>query len=139
VPIDHRTGATLPLVAGRTVHKVKRPSAKFSYRQIGIPKSVEGPIHFGTRLGTLAIMLDGREISRVPLTAGMEVPAAGFGRKTQDFLTTPWTLVALGVVLLLAALGASRRRPPVRDDRPRPLHRGSAGEGTPATEEVAAP
>jgi serine-type D-Ala-D-Ala carboxypeptidase (penicillin-binding protein 5/6) len=119
VPIDHRAGATLPLVAAKTVHKVKRPSDHFTYRQVGVPTHVDGPVHYGTRLGTLEIMLGGRRVASVPLTAALEVPAAGVARKTQDFLTTPWTLVVLGVVLLLAALVASRRRPSLHDERPR--------------------
>jgi len=43
--------------------------------------------------------------------AGLEVPAAGLGRRTQDFLTRPWTLAAVGALLLLLA-ALARRRPP---------------------------
>jgi D-alanyl-D-alanine carboxypeptidase (penicillin-binding protein 5/6) len=119
VPIDHRAGAVLPLVASRTVHKVKRPAQKFTYRQVGIPKSVEGPVHYGDRIGRVDVLLDGRRVSSVALTSGLEVGAASVGRRTQDFITTPWTLVVLGAMLVLAAAVASRRRPAPRQERSR--------------------
>ena len=119
VPIAHRAGAELPLVASRTVHHVKRPKDRFSYRRVGVPESVEGPVHYGDRMGRVEIYLNGKRIGSVPLTAALEVEPAGVARRTQDFLTTPWTLAALGGLLLLVALVASRRRPPEREERPR--------------------
>jgi D-alanyl-D-alanine carboxypeptidase (penicillin-binding protein 5/6) len=129
VPIAHRTGAVLPLVASRTVHEVKHLKERFGYRTIGVPAKVDGPIHYGERIGTVEVLRHGKRIASVPLTAGLEVPAASAARKTQDFLTTPWTLVVLGVLLLLVALVASRRRPPPGDERP---SRRSAPEEAPA-------
>jgi hypothetical protein len=119
VPIDHRTGAVLPLVAARTIHQVKLPKERFQYRTIGVPKSVAGPIHYGERIGTLEVLRHGRPVARVPLTAALEVPKASAARKAQDFLTTPWTLVVLGALMLLAALLSARRGPRNHDDRPR--------------------
>jgi D-alanyl-D-alanine carboxypeptidase (penicillin-binding protein 5/6) len=119
VPISHRPGAFLPLVASKTVHQVKLPGERFGYRTTGLPKQVEGPISYGTRIGMLEIVRDGHTVARVPLTAALEVPKVSTARKTQDALTTPWTLLVLGVLLVIAALVASRRRPPTdREDRP---------------------
>jgi D-alanyl-D-alanine carboxypeptidase (penicillin-binding protein 5/6) len=118
VPIEHRAGAVLPLVASRTVHKVKRPRDRFTYKTVGVPDSIDGPVHYGKRIGRLEISLEGRRVASVPLTAALEVPDAGLGRRTQDFLTTPWTLAVLGAALLIAAAAGSRRRPPPRDERP---------------------
>jgi len=110
VPVRHRAGAELPLVAARTVRKVVRRGKRFTYVQT-VPRIVEGPVGFGDRVGKLVVMLDGRPVASVPLIAGLEVPAAGLGRRTQDFLTRPWTLAAVGALLLLLA-ALARRRPP---------------------------
>jgi serine-type D-Ala-D-Ala carboxypeptidase (penicillin-binding protein 5/6) len=130
VPIEHRSGAVLPLVASKTVHQVKRPKERFSYRPTGVPASVAGPIHYGQRIGTLEVFRHGKRVASVPLTAGLEVPKVSAARKAQDALTTPWTLLVLGLVLLVVALVASRRRPPSQDERP---------PRRPAPEEAAAP
>ena len=110
VPVRHRAGAELPLVAARTVRQVVRRGKRFTYVQT-VPRIVEGPVGFGDRVGKLVVMLDGRPVASVPLIAGLEVPAAGLGRRTQDFLTRPWTLAAGGALLLLLA-ALARRRPP---------------------------
>ena len=129
IPIAHRTGALLPLAAARTVHQVKLHKEHFGYRQVGVPAQVDGPIHYGQRMGTLEIVRHGKVVARVALTAALEVPKASAARKAQDFLTTPWTLVVLGVLLLLVALVANRRRPPPYDERP---SRRSSPEEAPA-------
>jgi len=130
VPIAHRPGAFLPLVASRTVHQVKLPGERFKYRTTGVPTEVEGPINYGTRIGMLEIVRDGRTVAHVPLSAALEVPKVSAARKTQDALTTPWTLLVLGLLLLVAALVASRRRPPGDREERRPRA---------PTEEAAAP
>lgn len=112
VPIRHRAGADLPLLAARTVRKVVRRGKGFSYVQT-IPRIVDGPVHYGDRVGRLVVSLEGRPFASVPLTAGLEVPAAGLGRRTQDFLTRPWTLAVVGALLLVLA-AVARRRPPSR-------------------------
>lgn len=112
VPVRHRAGAELPLVAGRTVRKVVRKGERFTYVDT-IPRVVDGPVHFGDKVGRRVVEVDGRPVATVPLTAGLEIPAAGLGRRTQDFLTRPWTLAVVGALLLLVA-AVARRRPPSR-------------------------
>ncbi|MGI8622729.1 MAG: D-alanyl-D-alanine carboxypeptidase family protein [Solirubrobacteraceae bacterium] len=112
VPIRHRAGAELPLVASRSVRRVLRRDEHFTFART-VPTIVDGPVHRGTELGRLEVRLDGRPVTSLPLTANLEVPAAGLGRRTQDFLTRPWTLAVVALALLLAAV-AARRRPPGR-------------------------
>jgi hypothetical protein len=121
VPIGHRAGAVLPLVASSTVHRVLRRGEKFEYHT-AVPSSVDGPIHYGQRIGRLVIEMRGKPFRTVPLTASLEVPAASVARRTQDALTTPWTLVVFaGMLGALAGLSRLRRRPPPREPRqPRP-------------------
>ncbi len=109
VPIRHRAGADLPLVAARTVHKVLRKDEHFTYLK-SYPSIIDGPVRFGDKLGKLVVQLHGRPVASVPLLANLAVPKAGLGRQAQDLLTRPWTLVVLAVVLLLVA-ALARRRP----------------------------
>ncbi len=121
VPIRHRAGAELPLVAARTVHKVLRKDERFTYVK-SFPRIVDGPVHFGDKLGKLIVRLHGKPVASVALLANLEIPKAGLGRQAQDLLTRPWTLLVLAVVLLLVAALAR--------------HRPSAGRGS--SEEAAA-
>jgi hypothetical protein len=66
-----------------------------------------------------------KPIRTVALESDLEVPAAGTARKAQDALTTPWTLVVLGGVLLVAGVLSRGRRPPPSKRR----------RGVPTTEE----
>jgi D-alanyl-D-alanine carboxypeptidase (penicillin-binding protein 5/6) len=114
VPIKYRAGAELPLMASTTVHRTMREGERFGYRE-EVPASVDGPVSYGDRIGSLVILVRGKEVRRVPLEAGLNVPAAGTARRTQDFVTGPWSLAVLGgVLLLLLAAGARARRPPPR-------------------------
>lgn len=120
IPIEHRPGADLPAVASRTVRRVVRRGERFEL-DVRVPGEVTGPIGFGDRVGEVEVMLRGERVAKVPLVAALEVPAAGFGRRTQDFLTQPWMLIVLGAILVAASL-LTRQRP----TRPR---RDSAAQG----------
>jgi D-alanyl-D-alanine carboxypeptidase (penicillin-binding protein 5/6) len=115
VPIDNRPGAELPVVASRSVARVKRRTERFAFHA-DLPKRVAGPIHRGEKIGQLAVLLHGRTVASIPLTAALEIPRASAARRTQDFLTRPWTLIVLGVILVLAAM-LSQRRPASRPAR----------------------
>ena len=115
VPVRDRPGADLPVIAEKSVRKVKRINEDFTYDQ-QLPKDVAGPIRYGQRIGKLVVKLRGHEVATVPLTAGLEIPKASTARRTQDFITQPWTLIVLGVILAIAAV-LSQRRPPARAER----------------------
>jgi serine-type D-Ala-D-Ala carboxypeptidase (penicillin-binding protein 5/6) len=116
IPIAHRAGAELPAVADRTLRRVVRKDERFE-REVHVPDEVEGPIDYGEKIGEVVISLRGEPVAKVPLRAALEVPKAGIGRRTQDFLTQPWMLVVLGAVLVIASLVMRRRSPPPRRDR----------------------
>ena len=115
IPIEHRAGAELPVVADRTIRRVVRKGERFEL-DVRVPEEVEGPIDFGEKIGVVEVRLRGEKVGTVPLTAALEVPAAGLGRRTQDFLMQPWMLVVLGAILVVASL-VTRQRPPARRDR----------------------
>ncbi len=117
VPIRNRPGADLPVVAESSVRKVKRVTEDFTYEQ-QLPKSVAGPIRYGQPIGKLIVKLRGRKVATVPLTADLEIPKASAARRTQDFVTQPWTLIVVGAILVIAAL-LTQRRPPPRRATPR--------------------
>jgi serine-type D-Ala-D-Ala carboxypeptidase (penicillin-binding protein 5/6) len=127
VPIAHRPGALLPVQASRTVRRVVRRGDHFKL-DVEVPTQVDGPISDGQRVGTLLITERGHHVARIGLLAGMAVPAANLERRTQDVLTTPWTLLVLAAVLVVATLAGGRRRRPPGDapDRP-PRHGTKAG------------
>lgn len=113
IPIEHRAGAELPMVATRTIRRVVPIGAELE-KQVRVPEEVAGPIDYGERIGEIIVTHDGEQVAVVPLTAALEVPAAGFGRRTQDFLTQPWMLLVLGALLVVGSLVSRYRTPPPR-------------------------
>ena len=109
VPIRHRAGAELPVVAARTVRKVIRKDEDFTIAPRS-PTTSRARSSPATRSAGRSSSCAGETVATVPLTAALAVPAAGAGRQTQDFLTQPWLLVILGVVL---AARDARHPPPV--------------------------
>lgn len=108
VPIRDRPGADLPVIAERSVRKVKRVTEEFTYTQ-RLPEDIAGPVSYGQRVGKLEVRLRGRRVATVPLIAALEVPKASAARRTQDLITQPWTLIVLGALLVAAALLSQRR------------------------------
>ena len=116
LPIVDRPGAELPVVAARAITRVIREGQEFEIA-INLPEEVEGPIGFREKLGEMTISVAGTRVARVPLVASLKVPAAGPGRRIQNFLTTPWTLLILGAILLAATAITQRRlrTPPAQE------------------------
>lgn len=110
IPIEHRPGAELPVAYARTIRRVVRKDEHFTYDS-SLPAEIEGPVGYGDKVGEVIVSLRGERVAKVPLIAALEVPAAGFGRRVQDILTQPVTLIVLGGILLLATLLTQRRSP----------------------------
>jgi D-alanyl-D-alanine carboxypeptidase (penicillin-binding protein 5/6) len=105
VPIRYRRGAELELVVGRNGERTIVPRGereRVTIKPLRYPAEVEGPIAFGTELGTAAVLQDGRRIATVPLMAATEVPAAGVVQRTKAWFTRP-----IGVVLAFAVLSGT--------------------------------
>jgi D-alanyl-D-alanine carboxypeptidase (penicillin-binding protein 5/6) len=124
VPIKYRPGATLSLVAKRSVRRVvpRGPTGRIVRVLRGVPAEVEGPVQRGDRIAGVDLVRNGRRLTTVSLVAAADVEEAGVARRTQDWLTGPWTLGIIGAVIVLAVLLTRLRRPP--RDRPQRRNRG---------------
>jgi D-alanyl-D-alanine carboxypeptidase (penicillin-binding protein 5/6) len=113
VPIRYRRGAELELVVGHNGERTVVPRGerhRVTIEPLRYPSEVEGPIAFGTELGTAAVLQDGRRIATVPLVAAAEVPAAGVVQRTKAWFTHPIGVVLAFAVLSGTVLLARRRR-----------------------------
>jgi D-alanyl-D-alanine carboxypeptidase (penicillin-binding protein 5/6) len=124
VPIRLRAGATLDLVAGRTLRRiVLRGHRKDVKLAVHAPDSVEGPIRAGDHLGRIVVSQNRRRVATVPLVAASTVPAAGIAQRTKTWAARPIVLVAVVLAVLSATLLLERRRrvgqrrPPSREAR----------------------
>jgi D-alanyl-D-alanine carboxypeptidase (penicillin-binding protein 5/6) len=114
--IRFRAGATLDLVAAHTVRRVVLRGQRSTVTvAVHAPKTVEGPIHRGQRLGTADVKANGRVVATVSLLAASPVPAAGITQKTKSAATRPLVLIGvtialLGTVVLLRRRALSARR-----------------------------
>ena len=122
VPIRFRPGATLGLVARRTVRRVVPRGAAGRVERVvrDVPDEVEGPIRRGQRLGTVDLLQGGRKFASTSLLAAADVEEAGASRRAQEWLTGPWTLVLVAAVLIGATIVTRMRRPKDRTPRRRP-------------------
>jgi serine-type D-Ala-D-Ala carboxypeptidase (penicillin-binding protein 5/6) len=118
VPIRHRRGAELPLIAGRGVRLVVPRGTRLRRRIVGLPGDVAGPIATGQPVASVEILRGDRRVARVPLVAASPVPAAGLVQRTKDSLSRPVT-VALALAALLASVLLARMGLQGRDGRTR--------------------
>ena len=122
VPIRYRPGATLSLVARRSIRRVVPRGAAGRVERVvrDVPDEVEGPIRRGDRLGTVDLLQGGRKFASTSLLAAADVEEATAARRTQEWLTGPWTLVIVAVVLIGATIITRMRRPKNPPSRRRP-------------------
>lgn len=121
VPVRYRPGAALGLMSGRDIVRRVRKGVEPRVELVDVPQEVEGPVRRGQRLGTAEVYAGDRRISRLALFASADVPEAGLGRRMQDWVTRPGTLLVLagaGALMALAGLAVRRgNRPPPRRRR----------------------
>jgi D-alanyl-D-alanine carboxypeptidase (penicillin-binding protein 5/6) len=110
-PIRYRRGATLSLVASRTVRRVVLRGHRAAVRtKVFAPDSVEGPIHRGQQLGRVEVRQGGRVVATVPLVAATHVPVADIAQKTKSAASRPLILVLVAVAVLGGTFLLARRR-----------------------------
>jgi D-alanyl-D-alanine carboxypeptidase (penicillin-binding protein 5/6) len=93
------------VVAGASFEHVFARNARVHLR-VNAPKQLTGPIGRHTRVGTVVVLSGGKVVERVPLVVAKAVPAPSSGLGGLGFVTRPFTLVAV-VVLLAVAIGAT--------------------------------
>jgi D-alanyl-D-alanine carboxypeptidase (penicillin-binding protein 5/6) len=96
---------TVNLVTPGRISVAVRPDERLK-TQIDAPKSLEGPLERGTRVGTLTVFSDGERVRVRPLVTAESVPAAGFFRKAASHLGI---VLAIGLGVVLAAVVVRRR------------------------------
>lgn len=101
---------TVPLVPARSVAVTARRDQRITKR-VDAPDELRGEIAAGARVGTVAILRDGKVVRRVPLLTAEEVPGAGPLRRLASALGIPLTaLVLLVIVSAVAITGIQIRR-----------------------------
>ena len=88
------------LVAARAVTVSARRGERVR-RRVDAPDEVEGPLHKGARVGSIAVVYRGRVVRTVPLVTASAVPGAAFLRRATSPLGGP--LAALAFVGLAGA------------------------------------
>jgi serine-type D-Ala-D-Ala carboxypeptidase (penicillin-binding protein 5/6) len=97
------------LVAHRTVRVPLRRGQRVRTR-VTAPDELEGPLREGTRVGSVNVIEEGRQVSRLPLFTASTVPKAGFLRKLSHSLLFWLFVVGLAALAALAFRRRSVRR-----------------------------
>jgi D-alanyl-D-alanine carboxypeptidase (penicillin-binding protein 5/6) len=107
--VRHRGGATVPLVAASTAAgAIRRGQAPVI--QVTVPRSLEGPLPAGARVGEATVRAGGTVVARVPITTARRVPHVGVPERVGRALLGPTGLVVLGLLAGGSLLGAMLRR-----------------------------
>jgi serine-type D-Ala-D-Ala carboxypeptidase (penicillin-binding protein 5/6) len=102
--------AEVAVVPDRTVAVAARRDQRVTTRA-DLPDDLEGEMPAGQRVGTIAVLRDGKVVRRVGAVTAEPVPGAGLPRRVASTLGIPLTaLLLLGIVLSGATLGARLRR-----------------------------
>ena len=117
--VKDRSGVHAAVIAANSVVKVVPRSPGLSW-QVTVPKQLAGPMPRHAVVGELTVLQGRRVVARVRLLLAQKLPAVSPLTKAARFLTRPFTLVLL-VVLLLAGFGVAGAW------RSRARERGAAG------------
>jgi serine-type D-Ala-D-Ala carboxypeptidase (penicillin-binding protein 5/6) len=97
------------LVPARDVTVVARRDQRVR-RRVDVPGELRGELDAGTRVGTVAVVRDGRVLRRVALVTGEPVPGAGLPRRIASGLGISLTALLLLVIVSLTATVGLRVR-----------------------------
>jgi D-alanyl-D-alanine carboxypeptidase (penicillin-binding protein 5/6) len=106
--VRDQPGQRAAVIAARTFTDVVPWSARVTVR-IEVPRQLAGPLPRHAVVGTALVLLDGRTLTRVPILLARRLPAVSPLTLAARFITRPFTLVVL-VLLLCAAVGLTVRR-----------------------------
>jgi D-alanyl-D-alanine carboxypeptidase (penicillin-binding protein 5/6) len=114
--LRHREGEHVDLVATRTVTRTVRRGEPATFRIVGAPQELDGPLPARARVGTVEVRWRGRTVDRVALVTATAVTEAGFAQRLDDVLGRTVLVLGLGTFalaslqLLLLRRRARRRR-----------------------------
>jgi D-alanyl-D-alanine carboxypeptidase (penicillin-binding protein 5/6) len=83
-------------------------------RNVDAPDELEGPVAKGERVGSVTVLVDGREVRRVALVTAEDVPGAGPLRVLLSVLGVPLTVLIVLTILVAAVLALLRVRIRIR-------------------------
>ena len=102
-------GGRAALVPARGV-TLSVPRGERVGRRIRAPRKLDGPLPAGKRVGSVALVLNGRTVRTVPLVTADRVPGAGTLRALVSALGVPLTSLLLLGILVAVALAVLRIR-----------------------------
>jgi D-alanyl-D-alanine carboxypeptidase (penicillin-binding protein 5/6) len=98
----------LPLVAARTL-RVGVRRGQTVRRLVDAPRSVNGPVRRGQRIGRVTVRVDGRRVAAVSLVAAQAASAASVIDKARDRILNPLLLLFAGGFVILIGVALARR------------------------------
>jgi serine-type D-Ala-D-Ala carboxypeptidase (penicillin-binding protein 5/6) len=114
-----RSGLRAPVVAARSFTHVFARTARVHLR-VAAPHELDGPLRRHAVVGSVAVVASGKVVARIPLVLARAVPAPAPATIALGFVTRPFTLVVV-VVLVATVIGlALFRRARVRGRRTEP-------------------
>ncbi len=122
--VEDQGSAQVTLVASRTVRRVARRGERVTVRLVDAPDQISGPMHAGTRVGSVEVRQRGRTVATVALVTASDVPSPTLGERMRSWLGSTLTILLLGglaictVQLVALRRRALRRRRRPRDSRP---------------------
>jgi serine-type D-Ala-D-Ala carboxypeptidase (penicillin-binding protein 5/6) len=118
LPVKDRPGVRVPVRAARAFTRILSRQTGLRIR-VTVPLQLVGPLPGQSVVGDAAVLADGRPIARIPILLARSLPAVSGLTIAARFVTKPWMLLIIAIVLGLGAmiLLVARRRRRVR--RPR--------------------
>jgi serine-type D-Ala-D-Ala carboxypeptidase (penicillin-binding protein 5/6) len=88
------------VVATQTIRRVVRRGERVTRRVVGLPRTLDGPIPAGTRVGTLELRLRKRTIARIPVVTRSKIAESSFTQRADGFFSNTLLVIVLAVVAL---------------------------------------
>jgi D-alanyl-D-alanine carboxypeptidase (penicillin-binding protein 5/6) len=103
--VRDRAGVRAAVIAGATFERVLRRADRVRLR-VQVPAQLAGPLPRRAVVGRVVVLAGGRPVGAVPLVLAHALPAVSSLTVAAAFLTRPFSLLLL-VVLVAGAVGAS--------------------------------
>lgn len=114
VPVTSGKQEDVGLVAGRTLTRAVARGAKVTLRPTALPDALEAPVQRGTQIGVARVLVNSREVERIPLRTAAAVERQGVVAAVAETVRENWLVALLAALLIvtgtLVLLTASRQR-----------------------------